>query len=203
MMKGAEDNFGPCTVKALRVSGLARARETADIIASHLPGIVVEDPDPLMNEGRCVFSTLLAPYSFALCAGCSVFQRRYFFFCRPCHTIPGGQASEKLIELTDSHHPRIEDAYRKYFYRAPLPEANPDEKHEFEVIVCHANVIRYWMCRALQLPPETWLRFCPFNCSLTYLTIRPTGTVSCRMLGDIGHLPYDMSTFSQHHGYTW
>jgi len=56
---------------------------------------------------------------------------------------------------------------------------------------------------ALQLPPEAWLRYCPFNCSLTYLTIRPTGTVSCRMLGDIGHLPYNASTFSGHHGYNW
>jgi hypothetical protein len=56
---------------------------------------------------------------------------------------------------------------------------------------------------ALQLPPEAWLRYCPFNCSLTYLTIRPTGSVSCRMVGDIGHLPYDACTFSQHHGFNW
>lgn len=76
-------------------------------------------------------------------------------------------------------------------------------KHEYEIIVCHANVIRYFVCRALQIPPEAWLRFCIFNCSLTYLTIRPTGSVSCRMLGDIGHLNYDMTTFSMHHGFNW
>ena len=58
-------------------------------------------------------------------------------------------------------------------------------------------------CSALQLPPEAWLRFCPFNCSLTYLTIRPTGSVGCRLLGDIGHLPYNTVTFSKHHGYNW
>lgn len=44
-----------------------------------------------------------------------------------------------------------------------------DPQHEFEIIVCHANVIRYFFCRALQLPPEAWLRLCTFNCSLTYL----------------------------------
>lgn len=77
------------------------------------------------------------------------------------------------------------------------------EKHEFEIIIGHANVIRYFFCRALQLPPEAWLRLCIFNCSLTYFTIRPTGTVSCRMLGDIGHLGYDHSTFSMHHGFNW
>ena len=76
-------------------------------------------------------------------------------------------------------------------------------RHEFEIIVCHANVIRYFFCRALQLPPEAWLRLCVFNCSLTYFTIRPTGTVSCRMLGDVGHLPYDCCTFSMHTGFNW
>ena len=82
-------------------------------------------------------------------------------------------------------------------------EEEEQEQHEFEVIIGHANVIRYFFCRALQLPPEAWLRLCIFNCSLTYFTIRPTGTVSCRMLGDIGHLGYDHSTFSMHHGFKW
>lgn len=78
---------------------------------------------------------------------------------RPCHTIPGGPASAKEIEITDAHHPRIEGAFRKYFHRAPLPDDEKSgtedeggsevatEKHEFEIIVCHANVIRYCMCR--------------------------------------------------------
>ena len=141
---------------------------------------------------------------------------------RPCHHIPGGKARPHVVERTDEQHPRIEEAFRKYFYRAdaPAPEEAESEvekvdatetsednqskpKHEFEIIVCHANVIRYFFCRALQLPPEAWLRLCTFNCSLTYLTVRPTGTVSCRMLGDIGHLPYGMSTFSMHPGFNW
>jgi hypothetical protein len=76
---------------------------------------------------------------------------------RPCHTIPGGPATAKDIEMTDAHHPRIEEAYTTYFYRAPAPDADDTnaphdneseiEKHEFEVIVCHANVIRYYLCR--------------------------------------------------------
>jgi serine/threonine-protein phosphatase PGAM5 len=140
---------------------------------------------------------------------------------RPCHHIPGGIARSSVVERTDEQHPRIEEAFRKYFYRAELPDmsskggdyddgvdtpegglrAHP--QHEFEVIVCHANVIRYFFCRALQLPPEAWLRLCTFNCSLTYFTIRPTGTVSCRMLGDIGHLPHELCTFSMHSGFNW
>mmetsp|Transcript_27488 Transcript_27488/g.56493 ORF Transcript_27488/g.56493 Transcript_27488/m.56493 type:complete len:481 (-) Transcript_27488:109-1551(-) len=218
-IRGVNEEFGPCRVKVVRVSDLARAKETADIIYENMDlenfdgdTIHRSQPDPLLNEGR------------------------------PCHHIPGGKARTSAIEKTDEHHPRIEHAFRKYFFRADPPAPadelqqdepdavvatsasthtkktleqtkesdgntesplKPDPQHEFEIIVCHANVIRYFFCRALQLPPEAWLRLCIFNCSLTYFTIRPTGTVSCRMLGDIGHLPYEMNTFSMHTGFNW
>lgn len=216
LIRGVNEEFGPCRVKVVRVSDLARAKETADIIYDNM-GLASSDremvekaePDPLLNEGR------------------------------PCHHIPGGRARPSVVERTDEQHPRIEQAFRKYFFRAEmpaLPSSVDEEKragiiataldepnakvpeseegitqqqlkahpqHEFEIIVCHANVIRYFFCRALQLPPEAWLRLCTFNCSLTYFTIRPTGTVSCRMLGDIGHLPHDLCTFSMHTGFNW
>ncbi|GMH85792.1 hypothetical protein TrST_g4818 [Triparma strigata] len=81
--------------------------------------------------------------------------------------------------------------------------APPPSNHEFEIIVCHGNVIRYFFMRALQLPPEAWLRLCTFNCSLAYFTIRCTGGVSCRSLGDIGHLEPRLLTFSKHHSLNW
>ncbi len=53
------EEFGPCRVKVLRVSDLARAKETADIIYKNLDlenfdGATIErsEPDPLLNEGR-------------------------------------------------------------------------------------------------------------------------------------------------------
>ena len=42
--------------------------------------------------------------------------------------------------------------------------AKNEKQHEYEVIVCHMNVIRYFVSRALQLPPETWLRMRGDNC---------------------------------------
>ena len=63
-----------------------------------------------------------------------------------------------------------------------------DTDHEFEIIVCHGNVIRFFFMRALQLPPEAWLRLSLYNCSLNYFTISPSGNVGCRGLGDVGHL---------------
>jgi len=87
---------------------------------------------------------------------------------------------------------RIEAAFRKYFHRAE-PE---QEKDSFEVIVCHANVIRYFICRALQLPPEAWLRISLKHASLSWVTIRPSGKVSIRGVGEAGHMSPDKLTTS-------
>ncbi|GMT14115.1 hypothetical protein PFISCL1PPCAC_5412 [Pristionchus fissidentatus] len=87
---------------------------------------------------------------------------------------------------------RIESAFRKYIHRASPRQ----KKDSTEVIVCHANVIRYFVCRALQFPPEGWLRMSLGNSSITVLVIRPDGRVSIRSIGDIGHLPPEKISFT-------
>ena len=88
---------------------------------------------------------------------------------------------------------RIEAAFRKYFHRAEV-----DQKQDsFEVVVCHANVIRYFVCRALQLPPEAWLRMSLKHGSITWITIRPDGRTSIRALGEAGYMPPNKLTTTQ------
>ena len=41
---------GPLNFTAIHVSDMARAKETAKIISSHLPGVPVTEPDPMLNE---------------------------------------------------------------------------------------------------------------------------------------------------------
>ncbi|CAB4007692.1 Hypothetical predicted protein, partial [Paramuricea clavata] len=79
---------------------------------------------------------------------------------------------------------RIEAAFRKYIHRAELEQKTDST----EVYVGHANVIRYFVCRALQFPPEGWLRMSIDNCGITRLTIKPNGHVSLQSMGDTGHL---------------
>jgi len=50
------------------------------------------------------------------------------------------------------------------------------------------------VCRALQLPPEAWLRLSLHHGSVTTLTIRPNGHVILRTLGDAGYMPRDTVT---------
>jgi len=82
---------------------------------------------------------------------------------------------------------RIEAAFRKYFHRAKPCQT----EDSYEIIVCHANVIRYFLMRALQLPPEAWLRFSLRHASFTWIVIRPDGKVHCRGIGESGHFPVD------------
>jgi serine/threonine-protein phosphatase PGAM5 len=176
MIGGIDDKFKAIPVGVVRVSNMARAKETASIISSHLPSYIERsDPDELLNEGI------------------------------PAQIIPSRPELD-IDEDLAKNGPRIEEAFQKYFYRSTDENSvqnhvNKHDKHEFEIVVCHGNVIRYFFCRALQLPPEAWLRLSTYNCSLTYLMIKPSGNVSCRMLGDIGHLGYGHSTFSQNHGF--
>jgi serine/threonine-protein phosphatase PGAM5 len=82
---------------------------------------------------------------------------------------------------------RIEAGFREFIHRA-----DPDQEGEsHDVIVCHANVIRYYVCRALQIPPEAWLRISLQHGSITKLVCRPSGRVSIHVLGDHGFMPID------------
>lgn len=117
---------------------------------------------------------------------------------RPAQVIPGRAYSNAAVRADGQ---RIERAFRDIFKRAEPREDGG--LHEYDVVVCHGNVIRYMTLRALQLPPEAWLRLCTFNCSITYLVVRPSGSVSLRALGDVGHLDPPLVTFSMHHGIEW
>ncbi|GFQ70134.1 hypothetical protein TNCT_675851, partial [Trichonephila clavata] len=85
---------------------------------------------------------------------------------------------------------RIDDAFKKHFHRAN--ENQTSDSHE--IIVCHANVIRYFICRLLQFPPEAWLRLSLHHCSISWIIILPSGRVSAYMIGDSGFLPESFLT---------
>ncbi|XP_049879568.1 serine/threonine-protein phosphatase Pgam5, mitochondrial-like isoform X2 [Pectinophora gossypiella] len=80
---------------------------------------------------------------------------------------------------------RIEAGYRRYFHRAPPDQA----KDTYTLLVCHANVIRFFVCKALQFPPEAWLRMSLNHGSITWISILPSGNVVLRCMGETGHMP--------------
>lgn len=70
-----------------------------------------------------------------------------------------------------------------------------DTSEDYIILVCHQNVIRYFACRALQLPPEAWMRFWGNNCGVTEIIVSDDGRVSLDKFSDVGHLPLRMHTF--------
>jgi serine/threonine-protein phosphatase PGAM5 len=84
----------------------------------------------------------------------------------------------------------VEAAFQQYFHRA---DSHKHLNHS-SVFICHGNVIRYFVMRALQLPENAWLRTGIYNASITILEIQPNGKVSLLCMSDAGHMPVQAIT---------
>lgn len=194
-----KDAYGEVKIEynMLASSNVLRAQQTAEVIAQELPNVYRAPPDPLLAEGWPVLPWPQGPD-----------------FLRDGSVFPASILEEG---------PRIEAGFRKYVRRdadhkrqsakeeklklsegyapANQPVISPEaaslakKEHEYIILVCHMNVIRYFVCRALQLPPETWLRMRGNNCGITEIIIQPSGQVSLGSFADVGHLAIEQVTF--------
>ena len=82
---------------------------------------------------------------------------------------------------------QLEEAFAEYF----VPSPNGDSH---EIVVCHGNVIRYFVTRVLGVDPESWLQMSIGNCSLTVIRINPDNTFKLLTFADVGHLPTNLLT---------
>lgn len=87
---------------------------------------------------------------------------------------------------------RAEGAFRAHVW---CPTGEQQERVSVEVVVSHGNVIRYLVCRALQLPEPAWSRLAANHCAVTWLDIDSEGAVVLREFGGVGHLPPDLVTY--------
>jgi len=95
-------------------------------------------------------------------------------------------ADEKPEEL-EACTRQLEEAFPVFL--APSPER---DRHD--LVVCHGNVIRYFVTRVLGVDTESWLRMSIGNCSLTVIKIMPDGSKKLLSFGDVGHLPPNLTT---------
>jgi serine/threonine-protein phosphatase PGAM5 len=82
----------------------------------------------------------------------------------------------------------LETAFTEYF----LP--SPDGNDRNDIIVCHGNVIRYFVTKILKADPMSWLQMSIGNCSLTIIRILPDGSMKLAAYNDVGHIPPNMQT---------
>ncbi|WP_374027272.1 histidine phosphatase family protein [Bdellovibrio bacteriovorus] len=74
-------------------------------------------------------------------------------------------------------------------FKAPVRGQN------VEVVVAHGNVIRYWVCKALDIPEEKWLKMDVSHTSLTTIRVSKNGNIILLGFSDTGHLPLKLRTY--------
>jgi serine/threonine-protein phosphatase PGAM5 len=83
----------------------------------------------------------------------------------------------------------LDAAWRKYF--VPTPDADTHD-----VLVCHGNVIRWMVARALGMDAKGWTRFDIANCSITVIAVRPDGGTRLVMYSSVDYMPLAKQTWA-------
>jgi serine/threonine-protein phosphatase PGAM5 len=65
-----------------------------------------------------------------------------------------------------------------------------------ELIVCHGNIIRYLVARALDVPGVAWRKMAIYHASITEIRIHSDGRAILFAYNDVGHLPQKLVTMS-------
>ena len=94
--------------------------------------------------------------------------------------------ADEVVECVNN----LEEAFNNYF----IP--SPDDNDRNDVIVCHGNVIRYFVTKVLKVDTMSWLQMSISNCSLTIIRILPNGNMKLDAFSDYGHIPENMRTFT-------
>jgi serine/threonine-protein phosphatase PGAM5 len=96
--------------------------------------------------------------------------------------------SDLLRELPNLGHPNFADGKRRgerAFARFVRPTR---QKQRIDIVISHGNVIRYFACRALQLPAESWSVLGSSHCGITQMRVGE-GIVQIVGYNQVTHLP--------------
>ncbi|MEL6271066.1 MAG: histidine phosphatase family protein [Chloroflexota bacterium] len=107
------------------------------------------------------------------------------------HIPRGAENSFKKVKTgaIAQHRVRVAYAYRKY--TAP---AHRDDEHD--ILVCHGNIIRYFLVRAKRASIDTWADTEIYHASITRLKVDEEGIVSVAYQNNVNHLPPNLRTTS-------
>ena len=175
-----EDESDPDIGKALVPLGVAQAR----LVGARLRGLPVE-----MTSLHS--STMTRARETALVIGeefpdLELETSRLLRECTPPTWREDVMADEDPADV-EACTKQLEEAFP--IYLAPSPDA---DRHD--IIVCHGNVIRYFVTKVLRVDTAAWLGMSIGNCSLTVITIKADGSMKLLSYGDVGHIPPNLLT---------
>lgn len=163
----------------------ALGREQADFVGQRLAAI------PLKYRSLVSSTLLRAMQTADVMSGpmhMSVVRDSLLSECTMTSSRADYMANHSAAEIAECD-AQVAAAWDKYF--APTPDADTHD-----VLVCHGNVIRYLVSRAVGLDTREWGRFDIGNCSLTVVQVLPNGSTRLALYSDVGHIPVNRQTFS-------
>lgn len=171
------------TGKALLPLGIAQARMVADRLRS-LPVEMTSLVSSTMTRARQTALEINREFPLLMAVRTSLLSE-----CTP------ETRSESFNAKLDSSntsicHAKLEQAFARYF----VPANSDTNKHD--IIVCHGNVIRYFVTKVLDVDPRAWLNMTIDNCGLTVVQIGPDRAMNLVSFNDVGHLPPNLQSRS-------
>lgn len=172
-------------VDIIHHSVLHRAAETAQIIRQQLPHAVPLQPSDLLREVIPYippdFITWYLANEQALAQNAIQPPQEYIPW------IDTWPHSTSLQEL-ERGFAQANRAYETFF--CPSPDLD-----RVDVLVCHGNILRYFVVRALQAPLEAWINTDINNCGISEVVIEENGSAILLAHNSTGHMPADILTF--------
>lgn len=95
--------------------------------------------------------------------------------------------AEETEASTTACKAQLDRAFARFF-------DTPSQPGRTDVLVCHGNVIRYLVTRALGVDTAAWLEMSPGHASVTRIRIEPDGRYKVIAVGDVGHIPSNLRT---------
>lgn len=176
-----EDERDPDIGKELVPLGIAQAR----LVASRLKSLPVKITSLISSTmTRARQTAMIINYEFPKL---ELQMDSLIRECTPPTWRQDIMAVETKYDLEDCTS-KLEAAFTKYF----VP--SPDDEDRNAVIVCHGNVIRYFVTKVLKVNTMAWLQMTISNCSLTIVRIMPDGAMKLISYNDVGHIPPNLQT---------
>lgn len=95
-------------------------------------------------------------------------------------------AREKPADLAACKQ-RFDRVFARFFKPA-------SRKEQSDLLVCHGNVIRYLVTRALGVDSTAWLEMSVGHASVTTVRVESDGKLKVIAVGDVGHIPPNLRT---------
>ncbi|GMF41900.1 unnamed protein product [Phytophthora fragariaefolia] len=168
-------------------SGVRRAVETAGHIGDAFPSGCVQlrenklfreawPGNPLPNGNRQQLAREKLDNMVSDCARLKMAYRTTFR-----HLIP------QDLELEE--HELSEEDKKLYASTFGIRSTQTRAKDRFRILVCHANIIRWFVCKSLGVDPDgTWGRMRYNHCGITAMEVDSVGNVQLTYMNQTGHL---------------